>query len=180
MEKLESWVKQYVLPLYGRKMIIAIFAAIMYVMGVQWDQIAAGFTAVMDTNSYFKDDGMWFYGIMFIFMGGQAIDQMTNKFDDFLRAKKWSIWKFIQVKTREIIQPRPFLVWAGAAIAFACGILSDEMLFYFSASYVGVNGAEALITHIRTAQNGMSTALSNLRESVDQPEPGEQETEEAR
>lgn len=169
IDNIGNWCKSYLLPLYGRKMIIAIFASVMYFLGIHWEAVEDGYTAVLESNKYFTDGGMWFYGILFIFMGGQLVDKLTLKRDDFQRAREFSVWQFLKTKTKEIFEPRPFLVWLMIAIAFAWGAVTDEMLFYFSAGYVGVNSAEALTNHIRAVREGARIQLSELRDDINQP-----------
>jgi hypothetical protein len=177
MNGLDIFVRTFLLPLYGRKMLVFLFAVVAYLCGVQWDSFSQGVQYLTDNNLYFSDGGIYFYGIAFVFMGGQVVDRMTNKFDDVARAKEWGILKTLGVKTREIFTPQPFLVWMLSAVGFWFNIVDDEMLFYISMSYVGVNSAEALITHIRTAKTGMRNALQNLSELVGQKDPGRTDLE---
>ena len=147
--------QKHVLPLYGRKFVVASFASVMFLIGVPWEALEQGVYYIIENNKFFHSDNVWFYGILGMLMMGQVVDHMTTKKDDISTCKDKAsyIWKYIKTKTEKMFEPRPFVVWMFIAILFIVGIVDDEALFYFSSGYVGVNSAEAIIEHVRTVKS---------------------------
>lgn len=161
-------IKKFFLPLYGRKMIIAIFATVLYLLGVPWDHLKDGANWVVDNNKFFIDSGMWFYAILATFMGGQMIDQLTNKDDDHTRAGEMSTLDYLKLKTKEILEPRQFMIWILVAIMFALGIVDDEIFAYVSFGYVGMNSGQALLEHFRSLKSSLTGAAQSIAADINQ------------
>lgn len=159
LDRLGSMVRKYVLPLYGRKMIVAAFAVAMYMIGIPDGAIEQGAAYVVANNGYFSD-ATYLWAIIMVFMGGALIDRLSaTKESDVTKASRLSVWRYLVDKTQSIFQPSAFTGWAVTAALFVAGMVDDEILFIVSMSYVGVNSAEALLPHFNAFRNNLTAGV---------------------
>ena len=159
MDFLNNFTRQFLLPLYGRKMLVAIYAVVVYLIGVPWEAVAVGDGAAVITGNQFFTDPMYLVWIIVVFMGGKLIDEVTDKDDDHTRSESMGVLEYLSEKTKEILQPRLFTAWIAMAVLFIVGVISDEMMFYASLSYVGVNSAQALLEHFNVFKSNVENAM---------------------